>query len=422
MSLATIIKPLLVNYTIIFSLAINMNLILPFKVRKSPALNIRTFYGLSFGFTALLCMLNPIESLGETNFDLRMVLILVSTLYFGWSVGAITTTAVTIGRYFIGGKFFLVGIVINLTAFIIALIFRKSFMKWEKKYQLSIFIFIPYFLITTLILKISIDGLPIVFYLIYNSIFLFTFMALVYLIEKLTEVNKQIDEAAYFERLQTVGHMAAAFAHELRNPLTTVRGFIQHLSEGSNHKKLPEFSPIILEELDRTNRIITDYLSLAKPGKTKDEVFSIQQTIFETIQLLHPVANFQGVSILFDNHSTDKVLGDKHYFKQCLINILNNAIEAIEEKGEITIQTYRDEHKKTINISVIDNGIGMTADQIEKIGLPYYTTKTKGTGIGSMVVNKIIRDMDGTVRYYSEKGQWTKVVITLPLYQKIENN
>ncbi|WP_335872016.1 ATP-binding protein [Bacillus sp. 2205SS5-2] len=411
----SIIKPLLVNYTIIFSLAINMNLILPFKDRQSPSSNINFFYGISFGFTAILCMVNPIESLGETNFDLRMVLIIVSTLYFGWAVGAITTIVVSIGRYLIGGEFFLVGIMINLIAFFLAILFRKSFMKSEKKFQYCIVLFIPYVIMTTLILKATIDFLDNAFYFVYNFLFLLTFVALVYLIEKLLQGNKQIDEAAYFERLQTVGHMAAAFAHELRNPLTTVRGFIQHLSEADNHQKLPEFSPLILEELDRTNRIVTDYLSLAKPGQMKHELFHVQLATFETIQLLKPVANLHNVSLQYQDSNEDFILGDKHYFKQCLLNILNNAMEAIEDQGKVTVETRADKSLDMLTITVTDNGVGMSANELEKIGLPYYTTKTKGTGIGSMVVNKIIRDMNGSVHYYSEKDKWTRVELTLPL-------
>ncbi|WP_059350486.1 ATP-binding protein [Bacillus coahuilensis] len=414
---SSIIAPLLINYMIIFSLTINTNFIKPYKMPHFKENKNIVIYSVLFAFTGILCMYTPIKTLGETNFDFRMILILISTLYLGSFGGLITTIIISIGRFIIGGKFVLIGIIVNLIAFLIGIVFRKSFIQQTGRTKYSIVVFLPYFVLSTFVLRVNINFLEDLFYLVYNTLFLLTFMALVYLLERLIQTNNTVDQAAYYENLQTIGQMAAAFAHEIRNPLTTVRGFIQYLSADNNHNKLNEFSPIILEELDRTNRIITDYLTLAKPGALKKESFEIQKVINEMSDLLSPIANLRGITIQNHVKGSDFIDGDVSYLKQCLMNVLNNSMEAIEDHGKILIKTRKDPTNKVLTLSIYDNGIGMTKEELQKIGLPFYTTKSKGTGIGTMVVHKLIKEMDGTIEFISEKGKWTEVLIRLPLTQ-----
>ena len=170
-----------------------------------------------------------------------------------------------------------------------------------------------------------------------------------------------------------------------------------------------------MSKLNRTNKIITEYLSLAKPGAMKKERFAAEEAVRETIQLLKPMAHLHNVSIEYEEDGIHYIVGDKQYLKQAMINLIKNSIEAVEQKGKINIHVKKASDSSYAVISIQDNGIGLTEDEIKHIGLPYYTTKTKGTGLGTMIVNKIIRDMNGDVNYQSQKGEWTKVDISLPL-------
>ncbi|WP_078409974.1 ATP-binding protein [Priestia abyssalis] len=410
-----IIKPLIVNYTILISLVVNANMFIPFSRSSFDNYKKRAAYSLMGTFAALLCMVYPIEVLKDTHFDFRMVIILILTLYCGVFAGVFCTVSVSITRYFIGGDFVVIGVVINLIALICSVLLRRGFVQSNNRVHFSVVVFTMYLLISVVLLETFIPFLNFSFYVIYYLIFFISFVGMIFAIEKMISNNQQLDESVYLENQKTVGHMAAAFAHEIRNPLTTVQGFIQFLKEGDNHNQLYKFSDLILEELERTNRIITEYLSLAKPGDMKHECFIVEEAVRETIKLLNPTAHLHNVSIGYHEEGEHFIHGDRQYLKQALINIIKNSIEAIEQKGKIIICIKKVTSRDKVVISVKDNGIGLTEDEIKQIGLPYYTTKTKGTGLGTMVVNKIIRDMDGTIKYKSIKGKWTKVEIYLPL-------
>jgi two-component system sporulation sensor kinase B len=120
---------------------------------------------------------------------------------------------------------------------------------------------------------------------------------------------------------------------------------------------------------------------------------------------------------VIDYEDTDPfyVQGDEHYLKQAIMNVVKNAIESIPGQGIVKIRTLADYYQNTVEVSIEDNGRGMTSEQLQQIGLPFYTTKTKGTGLGSMVTNKIIREMEGSIEYESTIAKGTTVKIVLPL-------
>jgi len=210
--------------------------------------------------------------------------------------------------------------------------------------------------------------------------------------------------------------MAASIAHEIRNPITTVRGFIQLIQQDTVDQKLKKFAPLILEELDRTNNIITNYLKLAKPDSFELTKVELNTILSDSIELLRPLGTFSNVSIEFTPFKESCfVKGDIQHIKQSLLNIIKNAIESIEECGVIDIRTDIDRKEGRAIISIEDNGKGMTKEELKHIGLPFYTTKTKGTGLGSMITNRLIRQIGGTIEYSSELGKGTAVTVTFQL-------
>lgn len=411
--LLPLLKPLIVNFTIIFSLAFNANLFLPFRSRQL-SMKDKILYGLFASFTGLLCMLYPIETLGATHFDLRMVIIVVITLYCGAVSGLLTTFIISFTRLIIGGEYAYVGIFVSVLAFIVAISMRQFFLRSSKRVLSALVIIFIYFLIYIYIISILVTFLDITFYIVYYFSFFGTYVGLIVIIEKMIELNRRFDEVVYLDKLSSISHMAASFAHEIRNPITTVKGFIQFLREDTKDEKLKEFSPLILEELERTNNIITDYINLAKPSTFKLAEMNIHPIIKDTVTLLQPLAIHENVHLYISSDTLDySVIADKQYLKQCFMNIIKNSIEACEEKGYVKISITETTNEE-IEISFEDNGIGLSQDEIKKLGLPYFTTKSKGTGIGSMVTNKLIKEMNGKIIYDSKLGKGTKVVILLP--------
>ncbi|MGM0846216.1 MAG: ATP-binding protein [Bacillota bacterium] len=413
-----LIKTLLVNITILFSFTFNANIFFPFQPMQQLQLKQKISYGLIGSFGALFCMFYPIETLGATHFDLRMIAIMIVTIYGGVLSGSMVLVVVCITRYLIGGPFVIVGLAVSIIAFAIALTFQKTFLKTRHKMLVSALILSVYSAIYIIIIHYTITMLELSFYFIYFGTFYFTFISLVLIIERLLKTNAQIEEMVYLDKLNMVGQMAASIAHEIRNPLSTVRGFIQHLSEDTKDEQFKRYSPLILEELDRTNKIITDYLNITKPERFHLSSINLTRVIQSSVDLLRPFASYSNTSIVFDEEKDYQIEGDEHHLKQAIMNVIKNAIESTENaRGTVTIELCSNTSANTVEIHIADDGIGMTQEELRKIGLPFYTTKTKGTGLGSMVTNKIVREMHGKILYESQLEKGTIVRIILPLYE-----
>jgi two-component system, sporulation sensor kinase B len=409
-----IIKPLIVNITIIFSLTFNANLFFPFNNKTPITYKQKIIYGLISALAGILCMFYPIESLGETNFDFRMIAIIISTLYGGFLPGFICVALVVVVRGMIGGDYVLIGILVSVLPFIIALLFRRYFHRSTKKMATATIIVAIYCFFYVFVLYHSVDFLNFTFYLPYFTAFLATYFALLFIIEKLIIANQEFKETVYLDKLSMISQMAASIAHEIRNPITTVRGFIQFLHKDTSDEKLRQYGPLILEELDRTNKIITNYLKLTKPSNTDLSKVEVDTVLKDSIELLRPLGMYDNVTILYQGSGTHYVYGDEHHLKQALLNVIKNGIEAIEDGGYVKVTKRPGDEKNTVTIEIEDNGKGMNQTQLETIGLPYFTTKSKGTGLGSMITNRLIRDMNGKVEYESKLNKGTKVLIILP--------
>ncbi|XXM71839.1 ATP-binding protein [Lysinibacillus sphaericus] len=414
----TLIKTLLVNITILLSLTYNANIFFPFKVKQMLFLKHKITYGLIGAFGAFLCMLYPIETLGKTHFDLRMIAILVVTLYAGWISGSLVLLFVLIYRSLIGGPFLSTGLIVSILAYLVALAFRRLFLSSNSKFISITVISIIYMIVYFINIFINVPFLHTGFYFIYFGVFYLTFISIVLIIEYLIRVNKQFEEMMYLDKLNMAGQMAASIAHEIRNPLATVRGFIQHLAEDTDDKQLMKYSPLIINELDRTNKIITDYLNVSRPGKFELSLLNVDSILRDCVDLLRPFASYSSVTISYYKPAQHLIKGDEQHLKQAIMNVIKNGIESIEGQGEVRIETKEIPASNKLAVSITDDGKGMSHEELKKIGLPFYTTKTKGTGLGSMVTNKIIREMDGMIEYESEPGRGTKVNILLPLAYK----
>ncbi|UVI30201.1 PAS domain-containing sensor histidine kinase [Paenibacillus spongiae] len=217
------------------------------------------------------------------------------------------------------------------------------------------------------------------------------------------------------DKLNVVGQLAAGLAHEIRNPLTSLRGFIQLMRTGGTGK--PEYYDILISELDRINNIVNEFLIIAKPHAASFRTNDIIHILSNVVTLLEAQAAMNNIQIYLETEDDLPQLECSELeIKQVFINLLKNAIEAMPGGGEIRIVAAV-QHNEFL-IRIIDQGDGIPESQIPRLGEPFYTTKEKGTGLGLMMCYKIINDHQGRIAIESIVGKGTTFEIILPLNRK----
>jgi PAS domain S-box-containing protein len=217
------------------------------------------------------------------------------------------------------------------------------------------------------------------------------------------------------EKLSVVGELSASVAHEIRNPLTSLKGFVQLLQmEDDKHQ---DYYQIMLDELNRINHIVGELLLLAKPQHLKYTKLAIQRILNDVISLLAVEASLYNVQIESNFPKEDIILEcEPNQLKQLFINLIKNSIEASNHDSKIVISLTQMEQDKIV-ITVKDNGCGISKERLEKIGEPFYSSKEKGTGLGLTVSYKIVQSHNGHIMFDSELGNGTTVNLTLPMVQ-----
>ncbi|GAB6453030.1 sporulation sensor histidine kinase KinB [Bacillus cereus] len=255
-------------------------------------------------------------------------------------------------------------------------------------------------------------------YIFASLIMVMTMVFQVYLTEYLNENAILRTEMQKSEKLNIVSELAASVAHEVRNPLTVVRGFIQ-LLESTEDVKNKDYMRLVLAELDRAEQIISDYLNLARPQIEKKEHICLSTQLIEMTTLMSSFAAMQGVYLQVEISESLYTIGDKTKLKQAIMNVVKNGIEAIQgNKGYLKVTAMQKD--ETIVIRVKDSGVGMTKEQLARLGQPYYSLKEKGTGLGLMVTFSILQAHNGTLEYKSESGKGTEAIIILPAVRNKE--
>ncbi|MBA2938422.1 PAS domain S-box protein [Paenibacillus sp. CGMCC 1.16610] len=216
------------------------------------------------------------------------------------------------------------------------------------------------------------------------------------------------------EKLSVVGQLAAGIAHEIRNPLTSLVGFLK-LIKCAPTQKIVEYTDIMLVELNRINSIVNEFMLISKPQRSRFEDKNICEIIENVVSLLQPQALLHNVEIDFNrmNGGVHMVKSDEGQLKQVFINLLKNSVEAMPGGGMIHIAIQRLGNKKML-IKLKDNGIGIAEELIPRLGDPFFTTKEEGTGLGLMVCYRIIEAHHGSMRIQSKLGVGTVIDIELP--------
>ncbi|MGP7817800.1 ATP-binding protein [Niallia sp. 01092] len=233
------------------------------------------------------------------------------------------------------------------------------------------------------------------------------------IIRDITEKKQAQELLVKAEKLSIAGELAAGIAHEIRNPVTAIKGFLQLMEQAEEKNKV--YYEIMEAEIERIELILSELLILSKPQAVHFEWTNIYELIQDTVILLEAEAIMKNVQIDLEIESDKFFINcEKNQIKQVCINFIKNAIEAMKNGGKLTIQLKKTNAQEVL-IVFIDEGCGIPDYVLSKLGQPFYTTKEKGTGLGFMVSKKIIENHKGTVSISSQENIGTTIVVKIPL-------
>ena len=238
------------------------------------------------------------------------------------------------------------------------------------------------------------------------------------ILRDLSEIRRLQDEIHRQEKLAAMGGLAAGVAHEVRNPLSSIKAlatfFAGQFADGSEAQ---EAAGVMVQEVDRLNRVITELLDFARPSDLNRQPSDIGLLLSRSIQLIQQDASNKNIDIkLHTETDVCPVWIDSDRLAQCLLNLYINAIQAMENGGTLTVKC---DAAKTgfVHITVRDTGLGISQDQLNKIFDPYFTTKKRGTGLGLAIVYKIIEAHEGQIVVDSTIGEGTSFSVMIPCQQ-----
>lgn len=230
-------------------------------------------------------------------------------------------------------------------------------------------------------------------------------------IQDITERKESQKILMQSEKLSIMGELATGIVHEVRNPLTILKGFLGLINDETDQNHT--YISIMTDELKRIEKIANDLLYFSKPHEQNLKPTNVIKLIQDIVFLLDSFAFKKRICLNFDPDDKNiDIQCDEVQFKQAIINLIKNAIEATPYYGNVSLAIKKDKYR--IAISVSDTGCGMTQEQVSKLGTSFYTTKEDGTGLGLMVTYNIIKNHHGKMNVKSEVGQGTTFTIELP--------
>jgi two-component system sporulation sensor kinase B len=353
-------------------------------------------------------------------FDIRYIIIYFGMIFGGLQIGFVILAEFVIYRFYIGGGGEWVALAIMLLMFPLLILFHKINKTTRRSVLVTIsagitFSLIPfaitYYFLANYVsenLTFFIFALP-----IQNAVGIWL---LVSLFKKSVSDKELFINFSQHEKVLAISHLAASFAHEVRNPLTAVKGFLQLIRENTQSKeKMRQYIDISLDEIQRTETILSEYLSLSKPLTNRHERVNLSQQLQIILDVMTPYANINSVQIQVEiTDQPTMILANPEVVKQVLVNFLKNAVEACAHVSNGKVFIKLEAQNNQVVLKIRDNGNGMTEDQVNSLGNIYFSTKSSGTGLGLTFSYQVIRSLSGMVSVSSEPQAGTLFTITLP--------
>jgi len=227
--------------------------------------------------------------------------------------------------------------------------------------------------------------------------------------DQILEIEEQLRRA---DRLSALGELSAGMAHEIRNPLGSIRGTAEILRDGVDPTdRRYEFAEILVKEVERLNKVVEDFLRFARPAAGQGH-FSLRETLREVVLLVQQQAGKSGVRIAFADDPDCELAGSQEQLKQAFLNLALNALQAMDRGGELKIGTAQ--FGPRVNVSFTDTGRGIAAENLKKIFNPFFTTREGGTGLGLAITHRIVESFGGKMEVESEPGRGSTFSMLLP--------
>jgi two-component system sensor histidine kinase HydH len=241
----------------------------------------------------------------------------------------------------------------------------------------------------------------------------------VIILRDLREIKQLEEQVRRSEKLAAIGELAAGVAHEIRNPLSSIKGFAQYLRHTLKDKpREKEYAETMVSEVDRINTVVTDLLTFARPMEAELVPTDVTELIEHTVRLIQADAQTRNINIQMHISDLSKVPLDANQMTQAILNLLLNALQAVKNGGRIEVGAALNTSDLLLKMWVEDDGSGISADQKEKIFDPFFTTQEKGTGLGLAIVHKIVENHNGEINLESPpvgKKQGTRITLSIPI-------
>ncbi|WP_307471063.1 ATP-binding protein [Cytobacillus purgationiresistens] len=366
-------------------------------------------------FSLILTITYPVHIMDGTTFDLKLIPVFIAFFYVSINAGILMIGFIVLFKGITdpSGIFFLI---LNYTIFTaIFLSIRRYFLNgtFIRRLMIGLLFYIP-ISISRLILFMNNEQLEDVDnLLIFSLMSMITLVVTIYLIE-LDQLKSDLrNKLQTADKMNAISQLAASVAHEIRNPMTTVKGFMQLMQTDQNlNQKQQQYISVSLKELERTNQIISDFLTLAKPSYSLTEMIHLEEVINDVVIFMQSFAHISNVSLIASVNPNLYIKGNPNELKQLLINLIKNGIESMENGGNIEVMAVSEGEYAIVSLK--DEGAGISKKQLKQIGQPYYSTKSRGTGLGLMIAFDIIKRMNGQYKITSEEGIGTSFIIMFP--------
>ncbi|AFH60463.1 ATP-binding protein [Paenibacillus caseinilyticus] len=354
-------------------------------------------------------------------FDIRYVMIFFSLVYGGLQTLLILLIEFAAYRMYIGGQGAPVSLLIVASAFGLSLILHRWYRNTYRKALVTfvagiVFASVPLIMVYFFFPVQTQENLPFHLFVIplQNALGIWLLMSL---FSKAVADKELFIKHAQHEKIETMSHVAASLAHEVRNPLTAVKGFLKLIRENpENRVKMEQYITISLEEIQRTETILSDYLSISKPHAQRRELIDLCGQMQAIGEVMSPFANMHNVGLEIQKpEEAVRIMANPDEIKQVLLNFIKNAVEACSEvpNGRVILRLTTEDRHAVLTIK--DNGVGMSESQINRLGSIYFSTKTNGTGLGLTYSYQVIHALGGSVMVTSKAQVGTKFAILLPL-------
>lgn len=369
-----------------------------------------------------LCLSMTFNREAENGFfyDARYILMFFGLLFGGLRTGFVLLAMFIVYRLYLGGPGVEIAMWSVLVSFPVSALLARLYRsvkrrQWFFILSAALLSMIPAFMLYLYNWSMLMDNL--LFHLLYVPLLNFVGIWLLSSLFQRAVLEKDMWMVyAQKEKLEMIGQVAASLVHEVRNPLTAVKGFLKLISESSgNQERLHRYIGICVSEMERAEYILSEYLAITKPVTNRREQVNLNEILQITVDVMHPYANMNNVELQLQQEEVNcSVMGNPEQIKQVLMNLIKNAIEACNDREDAVVSLALKGDASETLLYVRDNGIGMSKEQAERLGSAFYSTKTGGTGLGLAFSYQVIQEMGGSMQVASELRRGTEFVIRLP--------